>query len=102
MSCPRFRHWPPPSGGLLTLRLRIPPAKIGLVCSILEAYEGVSVVRTTDQEAGLIEIWVMPGQLPAIESVLADLGSRFAIRRLGLLQGHPDLGSNAPGKDSHG
>ncbi len=95
MSCMRFRHWPLPSSDLATLRLRIPPAKIGLVCSILEAYEGVSVVRTTDQEAGLIEIWVMPGQLSVIESVLADLGGRFTIRRLGLSQGHPDLGSNA-------
>jgi hypothetical protein len=91
MTSRRFARWPVPSADLRTLVLRVPPARIGLVCSIVEAYEGLAVVRTTDQAAGVIDVWVMPGRLPEVESILAELEKQFPMIRVRELSGHPNL-----------
>lgn len=98
----RFSRWPAPSGDLRTLLLRVPPAKIGLVCSIIEAYEGVAIVRTTDCEAGLLELWIMPGQRETVEAVLAELTAQFSILRVRETEGHPDLTDAPMRKATHG
>jgi hypothetical protein len=41
---------------------------------ILEAYEGMNVMSTVDNEAGIIRISIMPGCGEDMEGLLADLG----------------------------
>jgi len=87
----RFAGWPEPSADCRTLVLRVPPSKIGLICSLVEAYEGVAIVRTTDRQAGLIDLWIMPGQEMVVDAILADLEAQFRILRIREVLGHPHL-----------
>ncbi|HIJ82410.1 MAG TPA: DUF4911 domain-containing protein [Desulfuromonadales bacterium] len=41
---------------------------------ILEAYEGMNVMSTVDNRAGIIRIAIMPGFESDIDELLADLG----------------------------
>ena len=43
---------------------------------ILEAYEGMNVMSTVDNEAGIIRIAIMPGFETDIDQVLAELGKQ--------------------------
>ena len=40
---------------------------------ILEAYEGMNVMSTVDNKAGIIRIAIMPGFVDDIDELLADL-----------------------------
>jgi hypothetical protein len=57
----------------------------------VEAYEGVAVMRTVDRQAGIVDLWVMPGRLPDIEAMLQTLQQDFSILRIREIPGHPDL-----------
>ena len=46
---------------------------------ILEAYEGMNVMSTVDNKAGIIRIAIMPGFLADMDELLADLGRRVAL-----------------------
>ena len=55
----RFAHtWPAPQEPIIYL-VQIPPGEIAYVNSVIEAYEGLGIVRTRDQARGVIEIWIM-------------------------------------------
>jgi hypothetical protein len=41
---------------------------------ILEAYEGMNVMSTVDNRAGIIRIAIMPGFVADMDELLADLG----------------------------
>lgn len=41
---------------------------------ILEAYEGMNVMSTVDNKAGIIRIAIMPGFVDDMDRLLADLG----------------------------
>ncbi|MDD2542486.1 MAG: DUF4911 domain-containing protein [Desulfuromonadaceae bacterium] len=41
---------------------------------ILEAYEGMNVMSTVDNKAGIIRIAIMPGFVEDMDGLLADLG----------------------------
>ncbi len=41
---------------------------------ILEAYEGMNVMSTVDNKAGIIRIAIMPGFVADMDELLADLG----------------------------
>ena len=41
---------------------------------ILEAYEGMNVMSTVDNTAGVIRIAIMPGFVADMDELLADLG----------------------------
>lgn len=89
------RDCPPPcEDTLVTLLVRVPPARIGLVVAIFEAYEGIAIVRTRDAALGLLELWVMPGQRATAEGALDDLRRRFRIDFLEERPGHPSLASS--------
>jgi len=72
----------PPRDLLDTRRIvaRCRPSKIGLVNSIIDAYEGLAVVRTIDAAEGLIEFWVMPREENALRLILADLAKDVDLR----------------------
>ncbi|HEY4743196.1 MAG TPA: DUF4911 domain-containing protein [Desulfuromonadaceae bacterium] len=46
---------------------------------ILEAYEGMNVMSTVDNTAGIIRIAVMPGFEQDMAGLLAELGTRVAM-----------------------
>jgi len=43
---------------------------------ILEAYEGMNVMSTVDNKAGIIRIAVMPGFVADMDALLASLGEQ--------------------------
>ncbi|MDD2581324.1 MAG: DUF4911 domain-containing protein [Desulfuromonadaceae bacterium] len=43
---------------------------------ILEAYEGMNVMSTVDNKAGIIRIAIMPGFVEDVDGLLADLGKQ--------------------------
>ena len=47
---------------------------------ILEAYEGMNVMSTVDNGAGIIRIVIMPGFEEDMEGLLAELGTRVAMQ----------------------
>jgi hypothetical protein len=46
---------------------------------ILEAYEGMNVMSTVDNKAGIIRIAIMPGFVDDMDSLLADLGRQVKL-----------------------
>jgi len=46
---------------------------------ILEAYEGMSVMSTVDNAAGIIRIAIMPGFEDDMDALLAELGMQVAM-----------------------
>lgn len=43
---------------------------------ILEAYEGMNVMSTVDNQAGIIRIAIMPGFVEDMDALLAELGHK--------------------------
>lgn len=46
---------------------------------ILEAYEGMNVMSTVDNRAGIIRIAIMPGFEEDMDALLADLGRQVTM-----------------------
>ena len=46
---------------------------------ILEAYEGMNVMSTVDNKAGIIRIAIMPGFVADMDGLLADLGQQVTM-----------------------
>lgn len=46
---------------------------------ILEAYEGMNVMSTVDNAAGIIRILIMPGFEDDMDALLAELGHQVAM-----------------------
>ena len=71
MTIPAFPH----SGEGPLIRLyQMPPEDIGFLTSLVEAYEGIGLVRTLDRTRGIIECWVMRDGID-VEGVLEALAS---------------------------
>ncbi len=46
---------------------------------ILEAYEGMNVMSTVDNKAGIIRIAIMPGFVDDMDGLLAELGKQVML-----------------------
>ncbi|MBC7962268.1 MAG: DUF4911 domain-containing protein [Steroidobacteraceae bacterium] len=46
---------------------------------ILEAYEGMNVMSTVDNKAGIIRIAIMPGFVEDMDALLAELGRKVVM-----------------------
>ncbi len=90
-----MRPWndhPEPRGGLCYTG-RIDPSRIGHLVSLVEAYEGLAVVRTKDAAAGIVEFWISPLMQQDFESFL-----EAAREELGLVTAAPTVSDvHAPG-----
>jgi len=60
---------------------RIHRNHIHFVRFILEAYEGIALMRTIDAKKGQIEIMIAPGCEPEVEAILADLSQSIPIMK---------------------
>lgn len=58
---------------------KIDGKEICFVKSILEAYDGMAVLRTVDPKEGIIEISIIPGCEEDIRSILNDLKNHISI-----------------------
>ena len=52
---------------------RVDRRKIAFIRFILEAYDGLAIVKTLDAQTGLIEFQIAPGCDQDVEVILADL-----------------------------
>ena len=61
--------------------LKINLSDVVFIKAILESYEGMALVRTTDETGGIIEIWINPHFELEINAVIDELASRLPITR---------------------
>lgn len=59
------------------IRAQCEPRRIGLVNSLIDAYEGVAVVRTVDAARGVLEFWAAPTDENTLRLILAELGKQM-------------------------
>lgn len=59
---------------------RVAPAEIHYVCSLTEAYEGLAVVRTKDEKAGIVQFWVPASVQGDFEEFLTRLADEIGMR----------------------
>jgi hypothetical protein len=52
---------------------RVDRRKIAFIRFIIEAYDGLAIVKTLDAESGLVEFQIAPGCERDVESILQDL-----------------------------
>lgn len=55
------------------LHYQISPEQITYLTGLMEAYEGIGLLRTLDAARGIIECWVMPDGVEAFESILRSV-----------------------------
>lgn len=65
----------------VTFRARIPPEQIGYVNAILDAHEGIAVMRTRNRNRGTVEFWVAPAVVDDFKQIMAGIGEEVAIER---------------------
>gem|GEM_PF-2833632 len=57
---------------------RLERRHIHLLRCLLEAYDGVATLRTLSGSKGVVAVWVAPGCLTEVETILGQLGARVA------------------------
>ena len=62
---------------------RVERAEIGFIRFIFEAYEGIAVTSTVDEDKTVLAVRVAPGCGEEVERVLADLGKSIRLTALG-------------------
>jgi hypothetical protein len=60
---------------------RVDRREIAYIKFILEAYDGLAIVKTLDPQAGLIEFQIAPGCEQDVEMILEDLQSRIMMEK---------------------
>ena len=72
------------SDHLDTVRFRavIPVGEIGFVSALLEAYEGMGILRTVDKKLGAVEFWISPGFLDTFDDFIRSFGANFFLTPL--------------------
>ncbi len=64
------------------LNLKIDYSQINFLNSIIEAYEGIAVVRTVDPNEGLVQLWVMPDFLAETRAVVSGISESIGLINL--------------------
>ncbi len=66
----------------ITYQAHINRAEIGFLNSIIESYEGISVVRTFDAQAGIVELW-MPAEFESlVVDIMRDIADQIGLQAL--------------------
>jgi len=61
---------------------RIPPREIGYLTSLVEASDGIGLIRTLDRSRGIIECWIMADYLEDFEALLHAVSEEFPVQSL--------------------
>ena len=62
---------------------RVERSEIGFIRFIFEAYEGIAVTSTADDEKTVLALRIAPGCEEEVDQVLADLGRTIRFEALG-------------------
>lgn len=65
-----------------TLRARIPPEDIGFVNALLDAHEGLALMRTRNRAQGIVELWVAPEAWDDVRRILEGLAEEAGVEIL--------------------
>lgn len=65
--------------GMICRYFRVAHRDMVFLKFILEAYEGMNVMSTVDNKAGIIRIAIMPGFVDDMDALLADLGRQVVM-----------------------
>ena len=65
-----------------TIVFQVPPPEIGYINSLTEAYEGMAIMRTLDENRGIVEFWVIAELRPAFDDFLNALNEEIPLRRI--------------------
>ena len=81
---PRFGSIPPYRGGDPTIRVyQLPRPAIQYLSALVEAGDGIGLVRTLDEGRGLIECWIMPDYAEDFERLMAATTQHWPIQHVG-------------------
>jgi hypothetical protein len=85
-SCFRpFDSLPPGGGGAPAIRVfQLPRAAIQWLTALTEAHDGIALVRTLDEDRGLVECWVMPDFEAAFGQLIASMKKHWPLQELGV------------------
>ncbi|HOE97252.1 MAG TPA: DUF4911 domain-containing protein [Candidatus Sumerlaeota bacterium] len=79
----RFEHLPPFPGLETIIRVyHLPPPAIQYLTALTEAADGVGLVRTLDEERGIVECWVMPDFEHEFDQILAATAAQWPLQPL--------------------
>jgi hypothetical protein len=70
------------SDAVLIRVYRMPPREIGYVTSLVEAFDGIGLVRTLDRARGVVECWVMADYEADFDGLIESLRAEFPVQRL--------------------
>ena len=73
----------PNCGETIKQHYRIDRREIAFIRFILEAYDGIAILKTLDPQSGLIELQIAPGCEPDVEMVLEDLQGSIMMEKVG-------------------
>lgn len=62
---------------------QLPPPAIQFLAAHSEASEGIGLVRTLDEQRGLIECWIMPEFEPAFDNLLRGAAAQWPVQEIG-------------------
>lgn len=81
---PRFSSLPPHGGEAPLIRVyQLPQPAIQFLTALVEASDGIGLVRTLDESRGIIECWIMPDFVPDYEAILQAVAQQWPIQPLG-------------------
>jgi len=72
-----------PDRSCRVIEARVEPSNIGLLVMLMEACEGLGIVRTTDPARGHVDVWTPPSQVTATRTVLEGLAADLNLLVLG-------------------
>lgn len=82
---PRFSTLPPHDGARPVIRVyQLAQPAIQYITALVEAYDGIGLVRTLDEERGIIECWMMPDFMPQYEQIIRSVAEQWPIQPLGM------------------
>jgi hypothetical protein len=81
----RFSTLPPHPGTRPIIRVyQLAQPAIQYITAMVEASDGIGLVRTLDEERGIIECWLMPDFMEQYEQIVRAVGEQWPIQPLGV------------------
>lgn len=79
----RFARLPVHDGSAPLIRvLQLPPPAIQFLTALVEASDGIGLVRTLDEDRGIVECWMMPDYVEAFEKLLRSVAREWPMQSL--------------------
>ncbi|MCL5270759.1 MAG: DUF4911 domain-containing protein [bacterium] len=75
---------PPPCGDPPLIRAyQLPPPAIQFLTALMEACDGIGLVRTLDEDRGIVECWVMPDFAADFAALIDAVSREWPVQLLG-------------------